>query len=314
MEVRVCPRRDFLRYSGLLLGTSAVSRSGSPASSSAEVLSGPLQNQASALDRQQLTIQQVIDLIIGKCVEKPLPQTVDTVKTGDPSQNVRGIVTTFLATCQVIEKAVKLGANLIITHEPTFYNHLDETAWLKNDPVYLAKRRLIDENRIVIWRFHDYWHSHRPDGVLTGVLKQLGWESYSDPKSNQLCTIPAMPLRSLAMMLKDKLGLRSVQVVGNGDMQCRRVALLLGAAGGRPQILSLASPDVDVVVVGEINEWETCEYARDAVCQSMNKALIILGHANSEEPGMKYLVEWLRPLLPGVEINFVPAGDPFQLM
>lgn len=72
--------------------------------------------------------------------------------------------------------------------------------------------------------------------------------------------------------------------------------------------------DVDVVVVGEINEWETSEYARDAVRQKKNKALIILGHANSEEPGMKYLAEWLRPMLPAIGITFVPAGDPFRLM
>ena len=78
--------------------------------------------------------------------------------------------------------------------------------------------------------------------------------------------------------------------------------------------VSPASPDVDIVVVGEINEWETSEYARDAARQKKSKALIILGHANSEEPGMKYLAEWLRPMVPSIKITFVPAGDPFQLM
>jgi len=314
MVTRVYPRREFLRYSGTLLGAGATSLAGEPSTAGAPSFSGPLQDRPNAGDPQQLTIQHVIDLIIGKCVDKPLQQTVDTVKTGDPSQNVKGIVTTFLATCEVVENTVKLGANLIITHEPTFYSHLDETDWLKNDPVYLSKRRLIDESKIVIWRFHDYWHMHRPDGIMTGVLKELGWESYADPGRSQLCTIPAMPLRGLATLLKGKLGLKSLQVVGNGEMPCRRVAFLVGAAGGRLQMLSLATPDVDVVVVGEIDEWETSEYARDAARQKRNKALIILGHANSEEPGMKYLAEWLRPLLPGINIAFVPAGDPFRLM
>jgi putative NIF3 family GTP cyclohydrolase 1 type 2 len=45
----------------------------------------------------------------------------------------------------VIEQAIAKGANLIIVHEPTFYNHLDETAWLVHDPIYQAKRRLIDD-------------------------------------------------------------------------------------------------------------------------------------------------------------------------
>jgi putative NIF3 family GTP cyclohydrolase 1 type 2 len=314
MLTRIHPRRDFLKRSSYLVSGGALSLAAGSSAAGAAFFSGPSQDRSSPGGSQQPTIQQVIDLIIGKCVDKPLQQTVDTVKTGDPSQNVRGIVTTFLATCDVIEKTASLGANLIITHEPTFYSHLDETDWLKSDPVYISKRRLIDENRIVIWRFHDYWHRHKPDGIMTGVLKELGWENYADSERHNLCTIPATSLRNLAAHLKEKLGGKSLQVVGNGEMTCRRVAFLVGAAGGRMQMLSLASPEVDVVVVGEINEWETSEYARDAACQKKNKALIILGHANSEEPGMKYLAEWLRPLLPGIKITFVPAGDPFQLM
>ena len=87
------------------------------------------------------TIQEVIDAIIKEIPGGPLEDTVDTVKIGDSSQSVRGIVTTFLATHEVIERAVELGANLIITHEPTFYGHRDETDWLEDDPVYEAKAR-----------------------------------------------------------------------------------------------------------------------------------------------------------------------------
>ena len=63
---------------------------------------------------------------------------------------------------------------------------------------------------------------------------------------------------------------------------------------------------------GEVREWETSEYARDAVAQGRDKALIVLGHAKSEEPGMAYLVEWLQPLVPGVTITHVPVGDAFR--
>src|SRR5690349_17539565 len=102
------------------------------------------------------TIQQAIDTILEAAAVQPLPETVDTFKTGDASQQLTGIVTTFLATAKVISRAAELGANLIITHEPTFYSHLDETDWLQNDPVYAAKRSLLDQNGIAVWRFHDY--------------------------------------------------------------------------------------------------------------------------------------------------------------
>ncbi len=42
-----------------------------------------------------------------------------------------GIVTTMFATIDVLEKAIAVGANFIIVYDPTFYNHADETDWLK---------------------------------------------------------------------------------------------------------------------------------------------------------------------------------------
>ena len=173
---------------------------------------------------------------------------------------------------------------------------------------------MLDENGIVIWRCHDYWHSLRPDPVNAGLLKELEWEHYADAERNSLCTIPPVPLHELAVFLKAKLRLDAVQIVGNPGMSCRRVAFSVGASDGRSQIEVLAGADIDVVVAGDINEWEACEYVRDAAQAGLNKGYIVIGHANSEEPGMKYLAEWLRPMLPNSRITHVPAGDPFRLI
>jgi len=71
---------------------------------------------------------------------------------------------------------------------------------------------------------------------------------------------------------------------------------------------------VDVLIVGETPEWETVEYARDAMIQGRSQALIVTGHANSEEPGMHWLVDWLRPKFPNIAIQHVPVGDPFMFL
>lgn len=257
------------------------------------------------------TIQQVIDTILATVPGAPFKNTVDTVKGGDPSQPVTGIVTTFLASCEVLQKAVDLGANLVITHEPTFYNHLDNTDWLAQNAVYLAKRALIDDHRLVVWRFHDTWHRHHPDGIMTGVLRALGWEAYACADMPYCATIPAMPLRDFVQYVKSRLGVHTARVMGPPDMPCRHIGLLFGSPGGLWQIGAL-SGDIDVLVTGEINEWETCEYVRDALSQGRRKGLVIIGHALSEEPGMAYLVEWLAALVPGVPVTHVPLGDPFR--
>jgi putative NIF3 family GTP cyclohydrolase 1 type 2 len=243
----------------------------------------------------------------------PLEDTVDTFKCGDPSQEVKGVVTTFLASYEVIQKAITLGANLIITHEPTYYNHLDEVGdALADNLIYQAKRRLLDEHGIVVWRFHDHWHRHQPDGIMAGVVQQLGWEAFLESPDAPVFTVPATSLRDLVAEVKAKLAIETVRVVGDLGMTCQRVALLVGSPPAKWQLMALAREDVDVLLTGEVNEWETSEAARDAIAQGRSKALVVLGHANSEEPGMAYLVSWLKERVPDLPVTHVPVGDAFQ--
>src|SRR5829696_3443559 len=207
------------------------------------------------------TVQAVIDDILTTIPNAPFPETVDVIKTGDPAQEVSGIVTTFLATQAVLQRAVELGANFVITHEPTFYNHLDETDWLADDPVYQAKRKFIDDHKLVIWRFHDYWHRHQPDGIITGLLQALGWSAYRDPATPYQAVIPPLSLSDLVAHVSAKLACPHPRVIGKPDMLCSNVSLLVGAPGGKMQIKALRA--ADVLLAGEINEWETSEYVRD---------------------------------------------------
>ncbi len=265
------------------------------------------------LPKKELTIQDVINLIMEETSGSRLQSTVDTIKTGDPFQPVRAVITTFTATQSIIDYAAKQRVNLIITHEPLFYNHLDETQWLESNPVYHKKQKTLEDNGIVVWRFHDTWHGYQSDGILTGVLKLLGWEAYSDSIHPHLCQIPDISLAELSRFLKTRFGAPRIRVIGDAGMSCNRVGLLVGAEDGRRQIEMLSN--VDVLVVGEVNEWETAEFVRDANWQGdQPKGLVVLGHALSEEPGMKWLAQWLTPRLPSVIVVHQPSGNPFYFV
>jgi len=257
-----------------------------------------------------MTIQQAIETIIAAVPNAPFPDTVDTLKVGDPSQNLTGIVVTFLANVEVIEQTVQLGANLIIAHEPLFYNHLDKTDWLSNDPVYQAKRRLIEENGIVIWRFHDYLHSIPPDATVMGLLHELNWEANVSPEGPFLSDIEPMTLLEVGGWIKNRLGLETIRVVGDLTTVCKRVGLLPGFPPAQFQIECLNA--ADVLIAGEIHEWETSEYARDATHLGKKKGLVVIGHAASEEPGLRRMIPWLEEQLLGVDIRFVPTRNPFH--
>lgn len=261
-----------------------------------------------------LRVKDVIARIVADVPGAPFERTVDTLKTGDPEQVVTGIATTFLATCDVIERAAEAGADLIITHEPTFYEHADPVDWLVDDPVYTAKIALIDRHAMAIWRFHDYLHSLKPDPTFAGLFDALGWTDSVDPDTFYVANRPKTTLSDLIAELKRTLGLSAVRTVGDPAQVVSRVGLMVGAPPGRWHIEALRNARVDTLIVGEINEWETSEYVRDALWSGLAKSLVLIGHSISEEDGMRVIVPWLRARIPEVPITHVPAGNPLKIV
>jgi len=258
------------------------------------------------------TVGQVMNKFIGEVPGAPFKITVDTLKAGSRETVVTGIVTTMFATIPVIEKAIALNANFIIAHEPSYYNHLDETTWLENDEVFRYKSDLLKKHNIAIWRNHDYIHRHQPDGVMTGVLANLGWTPYYNQELGKIKLNTAVNLKSLIKHVKQKLHINTLRYIGDPDQACQDILLMPGASGGRRQIELIGTKKPDVAICGEIQEWETAEYIRDARAKGQKISLIILGHIPSEEAGSGYMVEWLNKNLPEIKATHVPAGSPFS--
>jgi putative NIF3 family GTP cyclohydrolase 1 type 2 len=238
--------------------------------------------------------------------------TVDTFKAGNPDTPVTGIAVTMMATMDVLQRASAQGLNFVITHEPTFYAHLDKPEGLpEDDPVWAGKRAFIEKHNMVVWRFHDHWHLREPDGIEAGMVHALGWEKFQKPDNEWLFTIPQTTLKGLAQEVAKKLDSPVVRVIGDPEMKVTKVAMSPGAAGFETQSHFLERNDVQVLMVGESAEWETVEYAADAVTQKRDKALIVIGHIPSEQPGMEECTRWLKGFVNDVRIEFVPAKQPF---
>jgi len=239
-------------------------------------------------------------------------QTVDTFKAGNPETRVTGIAVTMMATLDVLQRAAAKGANLVITHEPTFYNHLDRPEGMdENDAVWKEKREFIEKNGLVVWRFHDHWHLRTPDGILAGVVKSLGWEKYQSAENPHLFTVPEITLEKLAADVAKQLDTPVLRVVGNPAMKVTKLALSPGSAGFERETHALEMENVEVLLVGETREWETVEYAADAVTEGKRKALIVIGHVPSEQAGMEECARWLKIFVKNVPVEFVPTKQPF---
>lgn len=261
---------------------------------------------------KRITARDIVAAIQSQVGVKWNKETVDTFKAGNPDTPVTGIAVTMMATMDVLQRASAQGLNFVITHEPTFYSHTDTPEGLpENDPVWAEKRAFIEKHGMVVWRFHDHWHMRKPDGIEAGMVHALGWEKYQNPENQYLFVIPEMTVKQLAEEVAKKLDSQVVRVVGDPNQKVTKVGFSPGAAGFERETHALERDDVQALMVGETREWETVEYAADALSEGRQKALIVIGHIPSEQAGMEECARWLKGFVKAVPIEFVAAKQPF---
>ncbi len=280
-----------------------------------------------------MNVGQIIDGIIAKTGVPRLPEdkTCDRLMTGSLDNEVTKIVSTFMATVDVIKAAADAGANFIITHEPTWFTGMDDTSWLQDDPVYLQKKELIEKTGMTIWRFHDHMHMAKEDGIFTGFDLESAWEDYHMPvdenspffqsgKTKDFCyQIPKTTLAGLVDYFKEKFDMPFVRIIGDPQMPVERVAVLLGGGslglGNEHMPMELMkNRNLDCILCGETTEWTLPAYVRDASQMGMNKSILILGHERSEEPGMKHLGPWLKSIVGEIPVLYIPSNEPFTTL
>jgi len=237
--------------------------------------------------------------------------TRDTFKIGGPDMQVQGIATTMFCNFDVVQRAAQAGFNMIIPHEDTYWNDRDDESIVSGDPLYQTKRDFLKQHNIVIFRIHDHMHSQRPDFTYVGSARVLGLDSKMEtaPQSHRF-TIPETTLGALASDFQKRLGANSLRVVGDPSAKVRRIQLGVGYATP-----AVNSPDVDVVVSGELQEtdggFDSPEYVLDAVSLGIPKGWIMLGHAISEEQGMLEMADWIKSFVSEVPVQLIRGGEPF---
>ena len=133
--------------------------------------------------------------------------TVDTFKDGDSTTRVTGVAVTMMATFDVLQRAAAQGANLVITHEPTFYDHFDKLDVLEaeHDTVTALKRAFIREHHMVVVRMHDHWHRRKPEPMALSLARKLGWDRYRSAENEFVYRLPETTLAAFAADIRRRL-------------------------------------------------------------------------------------------------------------
>lgn len=263
----------------------------------------------------------------------------DDYKYGDPEAECRGVAVALVPTVDVIRRAAELGCNLLVTHEPIFYQTPDFAEWKGSFPneIYEEKCRLLDRCGMTVWRDHDHMHAHKPDSIFSGVIRALGWEDYYRPGKNgaDMCyrfELPATTVRELGAFLMKKLRLNGLRYMGKPDDVITKAALVghfcpdcfykegIGEDGfyhayAMDVIQMMEQEGIEVIIPGEIIEWTALAYIRDAVALGRTKACLNIGHFNLEELGMADFAERIKELTQGaLPVHYVPTRDGFSYL
>ena len=238
--------------------------------------------------------------------------TRDTVKFGDENRELKRVGVTMHATVEVLKAVKEKNIDFLIVHEPIFYSESENTPDL---PVYCEKKRLIDESGVTIYRFHDHPHNFYPDMITEGGLKALGITSTIEKTqyfASYTIELDRGVLASqLVMQMQAELSLKNIRVCGSIDKPCKKIAVCFGTPGGVFELLQ--REDIDMVLTGEICEWQLGEYARDADALGYTKSLVIMGHIGSEREGMKLLAERLKNDT-RFTTEYIECGEVFSIL
>ena len=149
----------------------------------------------------------------------------------------------------------------------------------------------------------------RPDPLIIGSARALGLTPFAQPDNPRFYTIQPTSLRVLVADFARRLNGRATRVVGDPDTVVRRI--VVGPGSGVP-VLSATPEPFDLSIGGETAEaGGNAEYILDAAAIGQRRAMILLGHMLSEDWGMQEVADWMRPLLPGVTVEWIGAGEPF---
>ena len=286
--------------------------------------------------------QTVVQRIQKKFGPGWLPTPVDDFIAGDPGTEVRGIVTTYAPSLEVLRKAVAAGKNMVISRESPYWARMNawgggtqfqglpsnwpngqdfdrqEPGAPATDPTYIAKKQYIESNNLVVYRFFANWNAQPVDYQLKGLAKALGWEQHYKPSggypwgyNNGFFELPPTTLKETAIAIKKQLGSKSIRIGGNPDTVVHKAALSHGMYW-LPDIQKLyAEPGVDLLVMGE-PQWENeiGLYSFDVADSGQKKGYIVLGQQVSEEPGMDEMAAWIKPIVSEVPVEHIAAGEP----
>jgi len=238
-------------------------------------------------------------------------RTCDGFKYGDPDAEVTGIAVGWQSLRSALEEAHAKGCNLFITHEPTFYSHMDDDATAKASEPGQRKVAFLERTGMVVYRCHDVWDIFPELGIVDAWSEFLGLgKPIARAKYYNLHRVPSTTVWELAQRIAQSvapLGEQSVQLMGKKWQMVHRLAVGTGAI---TQVRSMVELGADVVLTTDDGTWL---WRDGAWIADLGLPMLRVNHMTAEIPGLRKLADYLRQCFPGVAVHFVGPTCSYEI-
>ncbi len=231
---------------------------------------------------------------------------------GRAEKEVERVYIALDATDAVIDRAMKAGADMLITHHPLIFSPLKKIT----DEDFISRRivKLI-QNDISYYAMHTNYDvlgmaelSEKILGIQDTEVLDVTMEK--EGKQEGIGRIgmleKPMTLEECCVYVKHKLNLGSLKVFGDMNAEVSRLAISPGA--GKSAVPAALAKGADVLVTGDIGHHD----GLDAVEQGL--AIIDAGHYGTEYIFIDDMKHFLEEKLPVLEIVTTPVIHPFQVV
>lgn len=231
---------------------------------------------------------------------------------GSPETEVTGLACLWDVHVESIKACVRKGANMIVCHERIWLPE-QTSEWYEGpgkDAIYSnrARKQLLDQHGIVVYRSHSNWDALEKDGVADQAVAALGISGLTTVARQKFFSVQELPaettIAGLAERAKEGLEFDAVRVFGDREKRIRKFAFLIGGFGENQYHTPQAAHEMgaEAIIIGEMSEF--------IVIASLEMGMPVIEtlHSVSEMPAIKRQAAMLAETFPELPVHFIPSG------
>lgn len=227
---------------------------------------------------------------------------------GDREQEVKTVYVALDATDAVVDAAIRVGADLLLTHHPMIFGSIRSVT---TDDYTGARLIRLIQSHVSYYAMHTNYDVMGMAELAAGRIALTDAcvleEVFNGEGIGRVGQLPsAMTLKECAEMVKERFGLPNVKIFGDLNRMVKTAAISPGA--GKSMAKSALAAGADVLITGDIDHHTGIDM------DDCGLSIIDAGHYGIEHIYIEDIQKLLEEQFPELTVYTAKIEQPFQVL